>query len=133
MKTILAHLHAAEGYAALSHSKRAKVGAVIVKDNRVVSIGYNGTPNGWDNCCENPDGSTKKEVIHAEANAIMFAAKNGMATNGCAMIVTMSPCTECAKLIAQSGITAVYYKDEYRDLDGINFLTECMVDICQIK
>lgn len=131
-KFILAHLNAAEGYAALSHSKRTQVGAVLVKKQRVISVGYNGTPTGWDNCCEDADGKTKQEVIHAESNALMFAAKNGVATDGCSLVTTMAPCIECAKLIYQAGIVEVYYRDKYRDDSGLSFLNKCGVKLCQI-
>ena len=131
-KFILAHLNAAESYAALSHSNRSKVGAVLVKKQRVISVGYNGTPTGWDNCCEDAVGKTKTEVIHAESNALMFAAKYGVSTDGCSLVTTMSPCIECAKLIYQAGIVEVYYRDKYRDDAGLDFLTKCGVKLCQI-
>jgi len=135
-----AHLQAAEAYAELSHSRRAKVGAVIVKDHRVISVGYNGMPAGWDNCCENeikwPNGhvvafQTKKEVLHAEMNALMFAARNGIATEGAALVMTLSPCFDCAKAIYQAGIQTVFYRDQYRDISGIDFLRQCRVHIAQ--
>lgn len=102
----------------LSRCNRAKVGAIIVKDNNIVSYGYNGTPSGYCNDCEE-NGSTKKEVIHAECNAIL---KSKSDINGADLFVTMSPCVECCKLIKQSGIKHVYFLDEYRDLDGLNLL-----------
>jgi dCMP deaminase len=124
----------------LSHSRRAKVGAVIVKDNRVISVGYNGMPSGWDNNCEEelswPSGhiaflETKKEVLHAEMNAMMFAARNGLATEGCTLVLTLSPCFECAKSIYQAGIKQVFYRDSYRDGSGIEFLRKCGVHVHQ--
>ena len=101
---ISAHLKAAEAYAELSRAKRLKVGAVIVKEDRIISIGFNGTPVGQSNVCEDNDGNTLPSVVHAESNAIMFAAKNGMSTKNCTLVVTHSPCFECAKMIVQCGI-----------------------------
>lgn len=135
-----AHLRAAEAYGDLSHSRRAKVGAVIVKDHRVISVGYNGMPEGWDNNCEDelkwPNGeirylTTKPEVLHAEANALTFAAKNGLATQGCSLVLTLEPCFECSKLIYQSGIKKVFYRDSYREHNGIEFLKRCGVEVTQ--
>jgi dCMP deaminase len=110
----------------MSHCNRAKVGSVLVKDNRIVSNGWNGTVSGMDNCCEESDESgnlvTSKFVVHAEANCILFAAKSGISTNGCSLYVTLSPCSECAKLIAQAGIKKVYYNEAYRDQSGVDYL-----------
>lgn len=140
-----AHLNAAQGYSELSHAKRLKVGAVLVKEDRIISIGYNGTPSGRNNTCEEPTGEvltstipqpvmrTKPEVVHAEMNAIAFAAKNGVSTNECSMIITDSPCYECAKLMIQSGIKEVYYLREYRIKDGIKFLKECGIHVERIE
>ena len=137
---IQAHLKAAESYAELSHSRRAKVGAVIVKDHRVVSVGYNGMPSGWDNNCEDelkwPNGVvvhlvTKKEVLHAEMNALMFAARNGIPTDGASLVMTLSPCFECSKAIYQAGIKSVFYRDQYRDTSGIDFLRQCRVHVAK--
>jgi len=105
----------------MSFSTRSKVGSVIVKDNRVIVNSWNGTISGEDNCCEE-NGVTKSTVVHAEANAILFAAKNGIKIDGTKMYVTLSPCIECAKMIVQSGIKEVYYLEEYRDKTGIEFL-----------
>lgn len=130
-----AHLNAAQGYAKLSHSKRLKVGAVLVRDDRVISIGMNGMPSGASNVCETKiDGEliTKPEVIHAEANVICFAAKHGVKTDGCSMIITDSPCYGCAKLMIQAGIKKVYYEREYRIIDGVNFLKENKVHVEKI-
>lgn len=135
-----AHLKAAESYAELSHSRRAKVGAVIVKDHRVISVGYNGMPAGWNNNCEEeikwPNGVivalvTKKEVLHAEMNALMFAARNGIPTDGAALVMTLSPCFECSKAIYQAGIKSVFYRDQYRDTSGIEFLRKAGVTVNQ--
>jgi dCMP deaminase len=140
---------AAKAYAELSYARRLKVGAVIVRDDRVVSIGYNGTPSGRDNNCEvevqnhisywNDDGTekddhpivlkSKPEVCHAEMNAIMFAAKHGMSTDGCDLIVTHSPCFECSKMIVQAGLKNVYYEIEYRDMSSVDFLKECNIKV----
>lgn len=137
---LLAHLHAAKGYAQLSYAKRLKVGAVLIKDDRIISVGYNGMPSGVDNKCEDyvQDGPvaelvTKPGLVHAEMNVIAFAAKSGVSTNQCIMIITHSPCYECSKLIIQSGITKVYYETEYRITDGIDFLRECGVDVERIN
>jgi len=131
-RLIAAHMAAAEAYAQLSHAKRNHVGAVIVKDNRVISVGYNGMPAGWDNECEDGD-TTRPEVLHAESNALMFAARTGTATEGCDLVVTLSPCFECAKLILQAGIKAVYYKEQYRDPDGIAFLKKSKIKVKHVK
>lgn len=131
-----AHMRAAEVYSSLSHAKRLKVGAVITKDDRIVSIGYNGTPRGFDNECETKlDDSllvTKPEVIHAEANAILFAAKTGIPTDGTTLFITHSPCFECAKMIIQAGIEAVYYREIYRDTTPLKLLTEADVKYYQL-
>jgi len=133
-RLIAAHMAAAEAYAQLSHAKRNHVGAVIVKDNRVISVGYNGMPSGWDNACEHDFfGDTKKEVLHAESNALMFAARTGTATEGCDLVVTLSPCFECAKLILQAGIKAVYYKEQYRDAEGIAFLKKSKIKVKHVR
>lgn len=143
-----AHLNAAKAYAELSHAVRLKVGAVIVRDDRIVSIGYNGTPSGRDNICEEevPDDEqagifpqlpmmklvSKPEVCHAEMNAIMFSARNGVSTNGCSVYITHSPCYECAKMIVQSGIREVFYETPYRDTSSLKFLEECGVTVKKI-
>lgn len=121
----------AERFAQLSYAKRLKVGAIVVKDNRVTSIGYNGTPAGRPNDCEeivevHEDGGiitkTKEEVIHAEANAIGKLARDGEAGLNSTMFCTHAPCIDCAKLIYSAGITKVYYRNSYRDTKGIDFL-----------
>ena len=105
-----------------SYCNRSKVGAVLVKDNRIISMGYNGTPVGMDNECEDREGNTKSIVMHAEINAILYAAKVGIPTEGCTLYVTLSPCVECAKAIIQAGIKTVYYKEQYRNIDGLTLL-----------
>jgi len=126
--------------AQLSYARRLLVGAVIVKDDSVISYGYNGMPAGWDNNCEDeliwPNGEirhlkTKPEVLHAESNAIAKLAKSHNSGFGAELFVTHSPCIECAKLIFQSGITSVYYAENYRDDAGIEFLTKSSVIVNQ--
>jgi dCMP deaminase len=127
----------AKRVAQLSHAKRLQVGAVIVKDDSVISYGYNGMPAGWDNNCEDEflheDGSittkTRPEVIHAESNAIAKLAKSTNSGVGSYMFITHSPCIECAKLIFQSGISTVYYNGNYRSDDGIKFLEKSGVNV----
>ena len=122
----LTHMRAAYLYAELSTARRLKVGALIVKDDRIVSIGYNGMPSGWDNNCELEleDGTikTKPEVLHAESNAISKLARSSESGLDADIFVTHSPCLDCAKLIYQSGIRRVYYANAYRDDSGIAFL-----------
>jgi len=109
----------AERFAQLSSAKRAQVGAIIVKDNRIISIGYNGMPSGWDNECEIPgEDKTKPEVLHAEANAITKLARSSDSSEGSALFCTHMPCIECAKLIHQSGISSVYYLINYKAAKG---------------
>ena len=121
-----AHMRAAHLYAELSTARRLKVGALVVKDDRIISIGYNGMPKGWDNNCEfeQEDGTikTKPEVLHAETNAIAKLARSTESGLDADLFVTHSPCLDCAKLIYQSGIRRVYYANDYRDDSGINFL-----------
>ena len=109
--------------ATLSYCTRSKVGAVLVKDGNVISFGYNGTPAGMDNGCEEND-VTKDEVIHAEMNAILKAAKSGNAVDGSTLYLSLSPCQNCCKLIIQSGIKRVVYLEGYRDLKPIEFLSK---------
>lgn len=126
--------------AQLSHARRLKVGAVIVKDDSVISYGYNGMPAGWDNNCEDElyqqDGNaglkTKPEVLHAESNAIAKLAKSSNSGSGADIFITHSPCIECAKLIYQSGIKRVWFGEQYRNDDGINFLKKSNISVNQI-
>ncbi len=127
-----AHLQAAETYAQLSSARRMKVGCVIVKDNRIISIGYNGMPSGWDNNCEDvvgmPDDQTlktKKEVLHAESNAITKVAKSTESAEGAVLYSTCAPCIDCAKLIHQAGIRRVVYGHNYKSEEGLTFLEKC--------
>ena len=105
----------------MSHAKRLQVGAVIVKDSRIISYGYNGTPAGFDNTCEE-DGKTKQEVLHAESNALMKAAASPESTAGAGLYLTHSPCMDCAKMIVQANIGYVVFNEEYRDNKGVKFL-----------
>lgn len=130
---IKAHMRVAETYATLSKAVRLKVGAIVVKDSRVISIGYNGTPSGWDNKCEDENNVTKPEVIHAEANAIAKLARSSESGLGADMFITHAPCLECAKLIYSAGISKVYYRTQYRNTDGIEFLNKCGVEIINEK
>ena len=119
--------------AKMSHARRLQVGAVIVKDDRVISMGYNGMPAGWENNCETTqeDGTlkTRPEVLHAESNAIAKLAKSSDSGSGADLFVTHAPCMECAKLIFQSGIGRVYYSKDYRDDSGVKFLKQSRVEV----
>ena len=122
------YLEMAEIWAQKSYCKRRKVGALLVKDRMISSDGYNGTPSGFENICEE-DGVTKPYVLHAEANAITKVAKSGNSSEGATLFVTASPCLECAKLIIQSGIKRVVYRDEYRITDGIDLLRRAGIEV----
>lgn len=121
--------------AKLSHAKRKQVGAVLAKDGRIVSIGYNGTPAGFDNCCEDKleDGSlkTKKNVVHAESNALFFCAKTNIQACGATMYLTLSPCATCALAMIQSGVSRVVYIEPYTDLEGCRILEAAGVEVEQ--
>ncbi|MBP5382639.1 MAG: dCMP deaminase family protein [Bacteroidales bacterium] len=125
------YLEMAEIWAKNSYCKRRQVGALLVKNNMIISDGYNGTPSGFENVCEE-NGVTKPYVLHAEANAISKVAKSGNSSEGATLYVTASPCIECAKLIIQSGIKRVVYKDEYRLTDGIDLLARAGVEVEKI-
>ena len=125
------YLEMAEIWAKNSYCKRRQVGALLVKNNMIISDGYNGTPSGFENVCEE-NGVTKPYVLHAEANAISKVAKSGNSSEGATLYVTASPCIECAKLIIQSGIKRVVYKDEYRLTDGIDLLARAGVEVDKI-
>lgn len=116
------YMEMAAVWARNSYCKRRQVGALIVKDDMIISDGYNGTPSGFENICEDDSGVTKPYVLHAEANAITKLAKSGMRGGGATLYVTASPCMECSKLIIQAGIKRVVYRDEYRLTDGIDLL-----------
>ncbi len=140
-KFIDAHMNVAEQYASLSSAKNLKVGCVIVKDNRIISIGYNGTPAGWDNECESTFiddygdeiRKTKPEVLHAELNAIAKLARSGESGEGSSMFITHSPCIECAKMIYAAGIKEVFYRHSYRENAGIGFLDYCNISVEHIS
>ena len=125
------YLQMAEVWARNSYCKRRKVGALLVKDRTIIADGYNGTPSGFENICEDEDGVTKPYVLHAEANAITKVAKSGNSSDGATLYVTASPCAECAKLIIQSGITRVVYRDAYRLTDGIDLLKRAGITVEQ--
>jgi dCMP deaminase len=140
-KFIEAYMKTAETFASLSSAVRLHVGAIIVKDNRIISIGYNGMPSGWDNNCENDFGLdfkgnrtlvTKPEVLHAETNAIAKLAKSTESGNGATLFVTHAPCLDCAKLVFQSGISSVYYRNSYRSDTGLQFLEKAGVQVTQV-
>jgi len=148
-KWVDAFMDTAERFSQLSSAVRLKVGAVVVKDNRIISIGYNGMPAGWTNECEHvvdvaktdprydynhftKELKTKDEVIHAEANAILKLARDGESGNGSTLFCTHAPCIHCAKLVHGAGINTVYYRDAYRDEDGINFLNSCKINVKKI-
>jgi len=131
-----AYMQTAQTFAELSHARRLKVGCIIVKDDRIISIGYNGMPAGWDNNCEHemkwPNGEirflqTKEEVLHAESNAIAKLARSVESGEGASLFVTHSPCLDCAKLIYQAGIKNVYYLNDYRDDAGVKFLIQSKI------
>ena len=129
----VAYLKMALEWAKLSYCKRRQVGALIVKDRMIISDGYNGTPTGFENICEDDDNYTKWYVLHAEANAILKVAASTQSTKGATLYVTLSPCTECSKLIFQSGIKRVVYHEHYKDGSGLDFLIKGGVEILQIK
>ena len=127
------YLQMAGQWASLSHCTRKKVGALIVKDGMIISDGYNGTPSGFDNCCEDEDGNTHWYVLHAEANAILKVSKSTNSANGATLYLTLSPCKDCAKLVLQAGIKRVVFSNRYKDESGINFLELAGVDVEQIE
>ena len=139
-KLLDAYMKTAETFAECSTAVRLHVGAIVVKDDRIISIGYNGMPSGWDNNCENIVGydtkgpvlKTKPEVLHAETNAIAKLAKSNESGLDATMFITHAPCLDCAKLIYQSGIGSVLYRNSYRNTDGITFLEKSGVKITQV-
>jgi dCMP deaminase len=135
-KFIEAYMKTAKTFAELSYAERLHVGAIIVKDDRIISIGYNGMPSGWDNSCETvlEDGSlkTRPEVLHAESNAISKLARSSESGLGADLFVTHSPCLECAKLIYQSGINRVYFGTPYRSNDGVDFLKKSGIEVLEV-
>src|SRR6056300_1170167 len=140
-KFIDAYMDVAERFAQLSSAQRLQVGAIVVKDDRIISIGYNGMPSGWDNCCEEWDGEdewgntitkSKKEVLHAESNAIAKLASSHESGKNATLLCTHAPCIDCAKLIYQSGIATVYYKNDYRSTAGIEFLDKSKIKVTKL-
>jgi dCMP deaminase len=150
-KFVNAYMDVAERFAELSSARRLHVGAIVVKDDRIISIGYNGMPAGWDNNCEyevtefqteygvgsklvnTGELKTRPEVLHAETNAIAKLAKSNESGMGATMFITHAPCLDCAKLIYQSGISSVLYRDAYRDTGGITFLEKSGIEVTQVK
>ena len=160
-KFVNAYMEVAKTFAGLSSAQRLHVGAIIVKDDRIISIGYNGMPSGWENCCENkvymqPEDTkmrvpgelekifpyedekgryrlkSKPEVLHAETNAIAKLARSPESGEGATIFITHAPCIDCAKLIYQSGITSVYYNEEYRSTQGLEFLANSSISITKV-
>jgi dCMP deaminase len=129
----IAYLKMASTWGKLSYSTRKQVGALIVKDKMIISDGYNGTPSGFDNCCEDENGDTLWYVLHAEANAILKVAQSTNNCKGATLYLTLSPCKDCSKLILQAGITRVVYITAYKDTAGIKFLMKAGVDVQQIE
>ena len=126
-------LEMARVWAKNSYCRRRQVGALIVKDRMIISDGYNGTPSGFENVCEDENGVTKPYVLHAEANAISKVAKSGNSSQGATLYITDSPCMECAKLIIQAGIKRVVYADEYRLTDGIDLLRRAGIECVKFE
>lgn len=124
-----AYLRMAAEWSKLSHCKRRQVGALIVKGRSIISDGYNGTPSGFENFCEDEEGYTKWYVLHAEANAILKVAATTQSCEGATLYLTMSPCRECSKLIHQAGIRRVVYASEYKDPSGLDFLRKAGVEV----
>lgn len=128
----VAYLKMAIEWAQLSHCRRKKVGALIVKNGMIISDGYNGTPSGFPNDCEDENGDTFWYVLHAEANAILKVAKSTNSSRDATLYITLSPCRECSKLILQAGITRVVFLNGYKDTSGIDFLREAGIEVTQI-
>ena len=124
-----AYLRIAKEWAKLSYCSRKKVGAIIVKDRMIISDGYNGTPTGFENCCEDDQGNTHWYVLHAEANAILKVASSTQSCQGATLYITMSPCRDCSKLIHQAGIKRVVYCEQYKDIAGVTFLEKAGVEV----
>lgn len=128
-----AYLRMASEWGKLSHCVRKQVGAIIVKDRMIISDGYNGSPTGFDNYCEDEEGYTKWYVLHAEANAILKVAASTQSCEGSTLYITLSPCKECSKLVHQSGIKRVVYKEGYKDDSGIRFLEKAGIEVVQLQ
>lgn len=132
LKYDLAYLKMAREWKQLSHCKRKKVGALIVKNRMIISDGYNGTPSGFENCCEDEQGYTKWYVLHAEANAILKVASSTQSCQEATLYITLSPCKQCSKLIYQAGIKRVVYAEAYKDLSGLEFLQKAGVKLTHL-
>ena len=128
-----AYLRIAKEWSRLSYCKRKQVGAIIVRDRMIISDGYNGTPSGFENCCEDNEGLTNWYVLHAEANAILKVASSTQSCDGATLYITMSPCKDCSKLIHQAGITRVVYLSGYKDMSGVDFLIRAGVKVDNIN
>ena len=133
LKYDTAYLRIASEWSKLSYCKRKQVGAIIVRDRMIISDGYNGTPSGFENCCEDEEGLTQWYVLHAEANAILKVARSTQSCENATLYITLSPCKECSKLIHQSGIHRVVYQNGYHDTSGIDFLLKAGVEVSQIE
>ena len=129
----IAYLRMAREWGKLSYCKRKQVGAIIVKDKMIISDGYNGTPTGFENVCEDELGNTKWYVLHAEANAILKVASSTQSCAGATLYITMSPCKDCSKLVHQAGIKRVVFHNTYKDLAGIDFLERAGVEIVHLE
>ena len=132
-KQDIAYLKMAKIWGELSYCKRKKVGALIVKERMIISDGFNGTPSGFENICEDEENYTKWYVLHAEANAILKCAKYGQSCQGADLYLTLSPCKECSKLIHQAGIKRVIYYKKYKDTSGIDFLQQAGVELIHLN
>ena len=128
----LAYLAMAKRWSELSHCTRKKVGALIVKDRMIISDGYNGTPTGFENPCEDEENYTKWYVLHAEANAILKVASSTQSCQGATLYLTLSPCRECSKLVYQAGIKRLVYDKAYKDTTGLEFLQKAGVEVVQL-
>ncbi len=128
-----AYLRMANEWSKLSYCKRKQVGAIIVKDKMIISDGYNGTPSGFENCCEDENNLTHWYVLHAEANAILKVARSTQSCHDATLYITLSPCKECSKLIHQSGIKRVVYSNGYKDDSGLQFLIKAGIEVIQIE
>jgi len=129
----LAYMGMAREWSKLSYCKRRQVGAIIVKENMIISDGYNGTPSGFENHCEDEEGYTKWHVLHAEANAILKVAKSTQSCKDATLYITLSPCRECSKLIHQAGITRVVFETAYSDTSGLEFLDKANVELVHLE
>ena len=126
------YLKMAKEWATLSHCKRKKVGALIVKDKMIISDGYNGTPSKFDNCCEDENGNTKWNVLHAEANAILKIASSTQSCKDATLYITLSPCKQCSKLIHQAGFKRLVFAQKYKDISGLDFLEKTAIELVHL-